>query len=135
MLIFCCRLCAVFLVQLLLQMLILPTVPSDTFSSSYCLLSVVPCSYPGHLPQHVHVFLLWLPNSVCFSASHSFLCFPLPSGKGLRLTGLKSQVPSRFLIWFPLSSPALSGFSLGAVSTVWFSLSSCYSLLCWLCLF
>lgn len=96
---------------------------------------MVACSHPGHLPQHVQVLLLWLPNSVYFSASHTFLCFSLPSGKGLRLTGLKSQILSRVLIQFPFSPPALSEFSVGDVSTVWFSLSSCYSLLCQLCLF
>lgn len=85
---------------------------TDLFSCSSCLLSMVACSHPGHLPQHVQVLSLWLPNSVCFSASHTFLYFPLPSGKGLRLTGLKFQVPSSVLIQFPFSPLALSGFLL-----------------------
>lgn len=68
-----------------------------------------------------------LSSSLCFSLSYGF----------------RSQVLSTFLIQFPLSPPALSGFSIADVSTAWSSLSSvccttplvCYSLLCQLCSF
>lgn len=125
MLVFCCRLCTAFLFQLLLQMLILPTVPSQThflpfvFSPWWLVhilvmfFSMSKCYCCGFLTQSA-----FLPVILSFS-----LCFSLPSV-------FRSQVLSRFLIQFLFSPCDVSGFSVTDVSTAWSSLYSCYSFLC-----
>lgn len=78
-LVFCCRLCTASLVHLLLPMLILPTITLPIpFPSCFCLPFMLVGSHPSHLPQHIQILLLWIPNSVYFSSSCAFLLPPFP---------------------------------------------------------
>lgn len=79
-LVFCCRLCTASLVHPLLPMLILPTITLPIpIPSCFCLPFMLVGSHPSHLPQHVQILLLGIPNSVYFSSSCAFLLplFPL----------------------------------------------------------
>lgn len=128
-LVFCCSIFCSFL-----QMLILPTMTLPVpFPSYLCLLSMLVGSHPSHLPQHVQVLPLWIPNTVYFSSSRAFL-LPLFLLTHWVYILVSLQVP------YPVSifSACSFCFSVAVVSTACSSLSSgcctspsaSYSLLC-----